>query len=156
MPKKKMTKCPLCSVVVPAGINARRYCSECRRRSSHAPLKILRAECQVCGIKGPWLMEQHAGEAICGNCHRFLHRGPGVSKSRSVQQAKLDIAKSVLGCATCGEQHPNKLLFVDSELNKISVNPRLSKTTLTKRINGASVFCWNCWWTNRRSNALCP
>jgi hypothetical protein len=63
------------------------------------------------------------------------------------------MVKIVTTCVTCGEKHPDKLLFIDGDLQRVRVNTDLSRVELVDQIVDAQVMCWNCWRTKRRDNA---
>jgi len=151
-----MAECWLCKIPVP-GSGGRRYCQECANRVKHVKdVKLLLQSCAVCGIVGSWLMEEHDGQAICGNCHRVEHRERFSASEGSKwwpRQCQIDVLKSVVGCKTCGEIYPDKLLFVTEGLERIQVSVYISRKRLTKRLHGSEVYCWNCWRTARRDNA---
>lgn len=143
-----IVRCKLCNLLIRTQGTR---CPECRSRANHVtPQERLKEPCFMCGIAGPWLMEEHDKKIICGNCHRAIHR----SRSASLKfrrQHQIDIYKSAKSCSDCAEQHPDKLVFVKND-KIIYPSAHIAKARLVRLIKGAEVLCVNCYRTRRRNS----
>ena len=153
-----MATCWLCGLQFDGQIGRGRKarCPECASRAKKVSnVKILLQPCSICGIKGSWLMEERDGKPICGNCARIQHHVQAAKKGSIwwPRQCQIDILKTVTKCKKCGENYPDKLIFVDDNLQRIHVSTKISRKRLTARIHDAEVYCWNCWRTERRNHA---
>jgi len=154
MMSRSPIKCHMCRAKVQGSPRKRPRCKECAARAKNVPdSAILLLPCSGCGVTGSWLMEEHNGLPICTNCHRSLHGAASAGSRRWERQCQIDVLKSVTRCVVCSENYPDKLLFVTENLERIRFSLDLSRRALTQRLNGAVVYCWNCWLTKRRDNA---